>query len=209
MGILGTDMTTQNTNQGKSIFAAGIAVAGWAVPGLGHALIGERVRGIVLCAVILATYWTGTAIGGAMTVDARYDKWWSYAQLGAGASGVYGWMRQEEIYRKLEADEEIAHMLQARHAWVREQNKLRAQQRQPLLPVPHATRITPSADGRPDDLQMKVDQKLTAADLAVVNPAEGIARAFTGVAGLLNLLCAFDAAMLVLIGRRKRGEDDA
>ena len=209
MGILGAEMTTKNTNQGKSIFAAGVAVAGWAVPGLGHVLIGERVRGIVLCVAILATYWVGTAIGGAMTVDARYDKWWSYAQLGAGVSGAYGWMRQENTYKNLEADEEIAHMLQARHAWVREQNQLRAQQRQPLLPVPSANRITPSADGRPDDLQMKVDQKLTATGICVVNPAEGIARAFTGVAGLLNLLCAFDAAMLVLIGRRKRGEGDA
>ena len=209
MGILGADMTRQDTNQGKSIFAAGVAVAGWAVPGLGHALIGERVRGIVLCVVILATYWIGTAVGGAMTVDARYDKWWSYAQLGAGVSGAYGWMRQDNIYQKLEADEEIARMLQARHAWVREQNQLRAQQRQPLLPVPPANRITPSADGRPDDLQMKVDQILAEDDLAVVSPSEGIARAFTGVAGLLNVLCAFDAAMLVLIGRRKPEEDDA
>ena len=106
MGILGADMTRQDTNQGKSIFAAGVAVAGWAVPGLGHALIGERVRGIVLCVVILATYWIGTAIGGAMTVDARYDKWWSYAQLGSGVSGAYGWMRQDNIYKNLEADEE-------------------------------------------------------------------------------------------------------
>jgi len=209
MGILGADMTRQDTNQGKSIFAAGVAVAGWAVPGLGHALIGERVRGIVLCVVILATYWIGTAVGGAMTVDARYDKWWSYAQLGAGVSGAYGWMRQDNIYQKLEADEEIARMLQARHAWVREQNQLRAQQRQPLLLVPSANRITPSADGRPDDLQMKVDQILAEDDLAVVSPSEGIARAFTGVAGLLNVLCAFDAAMLVLIGRRKPEEDDA
>jgi hypothetical protein len=209
MGILGADMTTKNTNQGTSIFAAGVAVAGWAIPGLGHALIGERVRGMVLCVVILATYWTGTAIGGAMTVDARYDKWWSYAQLGSGISGAYGWMRQDNIYQKLEADEEIAHMLQTRHAWIREQNKVRAQQRQASLLVPPANRITPSADGRPDDLQMKVDQKLTDDNLAVVSPSEGIARAFTGVAGLLNLLCAFDAAMLVLIGRRKREEDDA
>ena len=45
-----------------------------------------------------------------------------------------------------------------------------------------------------------LDEKLQNAGVALVAPAEGVARAYAGVAGLLNLMCIFDALMLSLMG---------
>lgn len=38
-------------------------------------------------------------------------------------------------------------------------------------------------------------------NLALVYPADAVARAYAGVAGMLNLMCIFDAVMLALAGR--------
>ncbi len=48
--------------------------------------------------------------------------------------------------------------------------------------------------------QIKVDQALSQSNLAVVYPTDTIAQAYAGVAGLLNLMCVFDAVMLSLLG---------
>jgi len=48
--------------------------------------------------------------------------------------------------------------------------------------------------------KMLIDKKLAAEQLALVSPVDTIARAYAGVAGLLNLMCIFDALMLALMG---------
>jgi TM2 domain-containing membrane protein YozV len=45
-----------------------------------------------------------------------------------------------------------------------------------------------------------LDQVLQQKGIALVTPVETIARAYSGVAGLLNLLCIFDVLMLCLMG---------
>lgn len=45
-----------------------------------------------------------------------------------------------------------------------------------------------------------VDKKLAENNLALVYPADTVARVYAGVAGLLNLLCIFDVVMLSLLG---------
>ena len=50
-----------------------------------------------------------------------------------------------------------------------------------------------------------IDKRLNDKGLALVHPVDNIARAYAGIAGLLNLLCMFDAAVLALMGRF--GED--
>ena len=56
--------------------------------------------------------------------------------------------------------------------------------------------------GRPGPEQMAVDYELQRRGLALATPTEGVARAYTGVAGMLNLLCIFDAMMLCFLGIR-------
>ena len=44
------------------------------------------------------------------------------------------------------------------------------------------------------------DEKMRNAGVALVAPADNVARAYAGVAGLLNLMCMFDALMLSVMG---------
>ncbi len=60
--------------------------------------------------------------------------------------------------------------------------------------------------------QSRIDRKLAEQKLALVAPTATVARAYAGVAGLLNLMCIFDAVMLSLMGmtgEKKREETGA
>ena len=48
----------------------------------------------------------------------------------------------------------------------------------------------------------ELEERLVAAKIKLVTPAETVARAYSGVAGLLNLMCIFDALMLASMGVR-------
>ena len=61
--------------------------------------------------------------------------------------------------------------------------------------------------------QEELEDYLAKSKLALVAPTETVARAYAGVAGLLNLMCVFDAVVLAMMGRggeptSKRKEDD-
>ncbi len=145
--------------------AAGLA---WLVPGAGHAFLGRGKRGIIIFVTIAATFWAGVAMGGAMTCDARYERWWFITQMFSGVHGLVGWHRQKAVYQRVDPQ---------------------------LDPVGH-----PSAGRRPNPRRMDTDRILIKDNLAVVYPVASAARAYSGVAGLLNLLCVFDAACLALLG---------
>jgi TM2 domain-containing membrane protein YozV len=59
----------------------------------------------------------------------------------------------------------------------------------------------------PAQQQALLDKKLSDAGLALVAPTDTVARAFAGVAGLLNMMCIFDAALLSLMGIRGEATD--
>jgi len=48
--------------------------------------------------------------------------------------------------------------------------------------------------------EYRLDARLAKDKIALVSPTDTVARAYAGVAGLLNLMCVFDAAMLALSG---------
>lgn len=78
-------------------FAAFLA---WVLPGLGHWVIGERVRGLVFFVVITVTFWGGIAVGGVRTtVTPRENGAWIAAQLCAGtqALGALYWSHQRSV----------------------------------------------------------------------------------------------------------------
>ena len=61
----------------------------WFLPGLGHFVMGERIRGAVLLATITVTFWSGIAIGGVVnTVDYQKHRLWFAAQLGSGGHTI-------------------------------------------------------------------------------------------------------------------------
>ena len=47
-----------------------------------------------------------------------------------------------------------------------------------------------------------MDQKLQERGLALTSPTDTVARAYSGIAGLLNILCIFDAMILSFMGTR-------
>ncbi len=82
------------------------AVAGWLVPGLGHLILGQKRRGIVLCVAILALWLCGILIGGISVIDrhdrgeppdnnpgARSQSWWFYGQAMVAPSLLVDFLR--------------------------------------------------------------------------------------------------------------------
>lgn len=160
-------MAKKNKKQKPLWFVAGLLA--WLVPGMGHVYLGRVKRGVILFITITATFWAGVAVGGVMTVDSRYDRWWFYAQSLTGAHGLIGWYRQEKVYEDVGRELKI-------------------------------DQIAPAAGGRPDSDQMRIDSKLQEKGIVLANPSEGVARPYSGIAGLLNLLCIFDAGILGVMG---------
>lgn len=72
-------------------------LAAWCVPGLGHLLVGDRRRGLILMAALLGLYLMGLVIGGIDVVDRKEDRLWYAAQLMAGPITVAVDMVHQEL----------------------------------------------------------------------------------------------------------------
>ena len=87
-----------------------------------------------------------------------------------------------------------AEMLGGAHGlagWYRHQSVIKR------LATEHEEIDSPFAGG---DRQTRLDKVLAQEKLALVSPVATVARAYAGVAGLLNLMCIFDALMLSMMG---------
>ncbi|MFP4054562.1 MAG: DUF6677 family protein [Phycisphaerae bacterium] len=162
----------------KPILPLGVFLA-WLIPGAGHIYLGRPVRGVTIFVAVTLTFWSGIVLGGIMTIDQHYERWWFYGQMCTGVHGVVGWYRQHQVYAELQQDPDIG----------------------PIEGAP---------EGQVTAQQMMVDDRLRSsphndhrfAGLALVTPMDNAARAYTGIAGLLNLLCIFDVLALSLMGVR-------
>ena len=161
-----------DTNKKSGLAAVVALFLAWLVPGLGHIYVGRNLRGVIIFLAIGATFWAGVAMGGVMTVDYHNERWWFTAQMFTGIHGLTGWQRQRMVYSQL-AEKDFS-----------------------LIPP---TRETRSRDR--EKWALKVDKALAENDIALVAPTSTIARAYGGVAGLLNLMCMFDAVMLAMMGK--------
>lgn len=80
----------------------------WAIPGLGHFLIGDHARGLVFLVTISATFWTGVAIGGVVdTVDPRKHKLWFVAQICTGGNTLAAVAFHDRVVRAKTASGEV------------------------------------------------------------------------------------------------------
>lgn len=67
----------QTTNTDKPQWHIPAAIAGWLIPGGGHALIGEKHRGLILFIGIGGLWLTGLLIGGISVIDkAQHPAWY-------------------------------------------------------------------------------------------------------------------------------------
>ncbi len=56
------------------------ALAGWLLPGLGHVMLGQRARGVIIGLTILSLYLGGLLIGGISVIDRREHFAWFFGQ---------------------------------------------------------------------------------------------------------------------------------
>ncbi|HWB18849.1 MAG TPA: DUF6677 family protein, partial [Phycisphaerales bacterium] len=56
------------------------AICAFVFPGLGHIVIGQKRRGVLIMTGILFLFLSGLLIGGVDVVDRRHDRLWFYAQ---------------------------------------------------------------------------------------------------------------------------------
>ncbi len=56
-------------------------------------------------------------------------------------------------------------------------------------------------DGDASDAQDRLSAKLAEKKIELAAPTDNVSRAYSGVAGMINLLCIFDAALLALMGQ--------
>jgi TM2 domain-containing membrane protein YozV len=155
-------------------------VLAWLIPGAGHFYVRRRVQGIILFLVITATFWMGMGFGGVLTVDPRADRWWAIAADMTGINGVIGHIRQKKVYTAI------------------------AENNPNLADPRDASKV--KIDTPEKSLQL--DAELADAEVALVYPTDVVARAYAGVAGLLNLLCIFDATVLAMMGSPVLGKND-
>ena len=175
---------TQNTKNTQPAALLALALA-WIVPGAGHIYLGRRTRGLIILVTLAATFWAGVAVGGVMTVDARTERWWFAAQMCTGVHGLVGWQRQAREYDRMFAELQDEDSKLARRY---DHDLGKAQTNGPAYAV---------------QVQQDYLDTLQARDhIALKAPMATVARSYTGIAGLLNLLCMFDALLLGLLGVR-------
>ena len=60
----------------------------WLVPGMGHWIMGFRVRGILLAVILLGTFWWGEVVAGGYAVIREEHDIFFYGQVGNGLSAL-------------------------------------------------------------------------------------------------------------------------
>ncbi len=163
----------------------------WLVPGAGHVYLGKVRRGVILFVTISATFWAGIAVGGVMTLDPQNERWWFVAQMFTGVHGLVGWRRQDAAHEAYLAE-------------LRDDSKFRSETemlRDELLSVRSGARRRMLLERLAAHRRVYLDAYQARDGVALVAPGDTIARAYAGVAGLLNLICVFDAMMLALMGK--------
>ncbi len=64
------------------------AVLAWALPGLGHFIIGEKARGIIVGVTLVCLFTAGLLIGGIDVVDSRRDTLWYAGEVMIGPAAI-------------------------------------------------------------------------------------------------------------------------
>ncbi|MDY7011081.1 MAG: DUF6677 family protein [Planctomycetota bacterium] len=168
-----------SNRQRQNYFAPFLAgILAWLVPGAGHVYIRRTLRGIIICICINGLFWTGVALGGIFTVEPLKQRWWFAAQMCAGVSGVTAWYRQEQYRRAVTEGFD-----------------------DPQLRTPTPPPWTRQDKNLPEKWWYTYNQALVKEGISLSYPGETVALAYTGVAGMLNLMCIFDAVMLAAMGQ--------
>jgi hypothetical protein len=70
-----------------------------ALPGLGHAYLGDVKRGVLIFSSIMGLFLGGILIGGIDVVDRTEDKWWFILQAGVGPTAFATNALHQNVYK--------------------------------------------------------------------------------------------------------------
>ena len=72
---------TDRPQETNLLFPLVVGLAGWFVPGAGHFIVGERIRGTIIFLTITALFVTGLYIGSMGVVDSVNQHLWYIGQM--------------------------------------------------------------------------------------------------------------------------------
>lgn len=75
----------------------GPALAAWVLPGLGHVLVGQRKRGLILGATIMTLWLAGLLVGGVSVLDREQHPIWFLGQQLASPSVMVNLALQHQV----------------------------------------------------------------------------------------------------------------
>jgi len=78
-------------------------VAAWVLPGLGHIILGERARGLVIMVTLASLYFAGLLLGGIDVIDRKEDKLWYAGQVLAGPVTIALDMQNQKLKTRARA----------------------------------------------------------------------------------------------------------
>lgn len=183
-------MKTDSTNEPR--FPALLAAV--LLPGLGHAVAGERLRGLFVAIGVLGLFFGGMLIGGIDTIDSKDNKVWFIGQalVGPVAFGI-DWVHQDK-FKAFDREQVM------RSATTRELQNLRKRSAYPNEQMDIAEVST--NQGR---VRMKVWVPAQPGggppNATSVGKVNELGTLFSTIAGMLNLIAIIDAGFP---GRPKR-----
>ena len=154
-------------------------VLAWAVPGLGHFLLGQKGRGIVFALAIHLLFAAGLLVGGIRAINPQDQAIWTYTQF------LTGWPMV--LANRLES--------QARGEWQDEPATAVMPARPARLRQAYEDQAPPS--GTPE--RQAYARKFFAENpLFVYHPkVQDMGSVYCGIAGMLNLLVMFDVLLRI------------
>ena len=166
-------------------------VAAWLVPGLGHWLIGQKARGVILGLAIYLLFGSGLVLGGVRAINPADQPIWTYTQFLAGWPMLI--CNHLEVQTRLELADESA---LGRNSEVQSQT-LEYQMRNESR----------SLDETPAEAEARAKAFLAAHPIFVYHPkVQDMGSVYCGIAGMLNLLVIFDVLLRITGSKREDPE---
>jgi hypothetical protein len=162
-------------------------ILAWAVPGLGHLLVGEKGRGILFAVVIHGLFALGMIIGGIRAINPPDQPIWTYTQY------LTGWPML--VAARVEKD------------WMPQANQHGSKFDQ-LMQEYESQRPTPADDGQIPQRQAYAQKMFAKYPILTYHPkVQDVGSVYCGIAGMLNLLVMFDVLLRVTGTEREAPAD--
>lgn len=165
-------------------------VAAWLAPGLGHWLIGQKARGVILGLTVYILFGAGLLLGGIRAINPADQPIWTYTQF------LTGWPMLISNHLEMQTRLELADPATINNPELKEQTLQYQMEYQPR-----------PMDETPDQAQARAKAFLDAHPIFAYHPkVQDMGSVYCGIAGMLNLLVIFDVLLRITGSTREDPE---